>query len=64
MTAENTIEGHTQAFRLGADVLEMDVRTTKDNRVVVHHDVSTVRTTGVDAIVHELTLGTSRAPIA
>ena len=35
---ENTIESFEKAIALGADMIEFDVRRTKDNVFIVHHD--------------------------
>src|SRR5262245_30297425 len=35
---ENTIPAFTRAARMGADGIELDVRRTADDRLVVHHD--------------------------
>jgi hypothetical protein len=35
---ENTIPAFRNAYRLGADILEMDVQMTKDGKIVVFHD--------------------------
>lgn len=35
---ENTLEAFEAAVRMGADMIEMDVRATRDGRLVVHHD--------------------------
>ena len=35
---ENTLEAFQKAIELGADMIEFDVRRTKDLRIVVHHD--------------------------
>jgi len=35
---ENTLLSFRRAFELGADAVELDVHTTKDGVVVVHHD--------------------------
>jgi glycerophosphoryl diester phosphodiesterase len=37
---ENTIPAFTHALQTGADVLELDVVVTKDNALVVHHDLA------------------------
>lgn len=42
---ENTIAAFERAIELGADVLEVDVRLTKDGRLVVVHDATLARTT-------------------
>lgn len=44
---ENTISSIKEAFVQGADGVEVDVRLTKDERVVCIHDKNTVRTTGL-----------------
>src|ERR1044071_7478772 len=42
---ENTIEAFDQAVALGVDGLELDVRATRDGRIVVIHDPTVDRTT-------------------
>lgn len=37
---ENTVDAFVEAGRLGADMVELDVRRTRDNVLVVHHDAS------------------------
>ena len=44
---ENTISSIKEAFVQGADGVEVDVRLTKDKRVVCIHDKNTLRTTGL-----------------
>ena len=44
---ENTISSIKEAFMQGADGVEVDVRLTKDERVVCIHDKNTIRTTGL-----------------
>ena len=51
-------ENSLLAFRLAADCgfgMELDLQLTKDNRVVVHHDHSIVRTCGVDKLISDMT---------
>ena len=36
---ENTLEAFAGAVRLGADMVELDVRRTRDGMLAVHHDV-------------------------
>lgn len=49
---ENTIAAFNEAVRLGAQMIEFDVRMTKDNKLVVIHDASVDRTTnGTGSIV-------------
>ena len=35
---ENTVEAFAEAGRLGADMVELDVRRTADGRLAIHHD--------------------------
>jgi len=44
---ENTLPSFQEAADAGADMIELDVRLTADNALVVHHDMSLRRTTGV-----------------
>ena len=37
---ENTVEAFVEAGRLGADMVELDVRRTRDDVLVIHHDAS------------------------
>lgn len=53
---ENTIYTFRRAIELGVDVLEMDVRTTGDNRLVVIHDATVDRTTGGRGAVADMSL--------
>ncbi|WP_306669698.1 glycerophosphodiester phosphodiesterase family protein, partial [Acinetobacter sp. YH16039] len=53
---ENTLEGTLKAIQVGADAVEYDVYLSKDNHVVVMHDSTTTRTTGVNAKIEDLTL--------
>jgi glycerophosphoryl diester phosphodiesterase len=56
LAPENTLESFKLAFDQGADIVEMDVRLSRDNQVVVIHDRDLKRTTGVEKRVSELTL--------
>jgi glycerophosphoryl diester phosphodiesterase len=53
---ENTLFAFEHADELGADVLEMDLRTTRDGRVVVLHDPTLDRTTDGTGPVVDLDL--------
>ena len=53
---ENTLYAFERARAAGADVLEMDVRSTADGHLVVHHDETVERTTDGRGRVGELTL--------
>lgn len=50
---ENTLASVSRAWKEGADAVEIDVYLTVDNRIVVIHDDSTKRTTGIDLKVRE-----------
>jgi glycerophosphoryl diester phosphodiesterase len=58
---ENTLPAFHSALRLGADVLEMDVRLTADDRLVVFHDEDVNRTTDGHGLVRHKTLDEMRA---
>ena len=58
--AENTMPAFLSAVECGADMIETDVRETKDGELVLIHDRSTLRTSGVDKNVDELTLAELR----
>jgi glycerophosphoryl diester phosphodiesterase len=53
---ENTIESVKDAIQAGADYVEIDLRTTKDGRLVIHHDASLERMTGKKAKISDLTM--------
>jgi glycerophosphoryl diester phosphodiesterase len=65
---ENTLPSFARAFDVGSDAVELDVHTTSDGVVVVHHDaVTNSRTgeTGPRLTIAESTLASLRAaPIA
>ena len=45
-----------KAIEIGVDAVELDVRKTKDNQLVVIHDADVKRTTNGEGLVSELTL--------
>ena len=53
---ENTISSFRKALEIGVDAVELDVRKTKDNHIVVIHDADVKRTTNGEGLVSELTL--------
>ena len=55
---ENTIAAFKEAVRLGAQMIEFDVRMTKDHKLVVIHDASVDRTTNGTGSVQDLTWAT------
>jgi glycerophosphoryl diester phosphodiesterase len=44
LSPENTVASAKLAWELGADAVEIDIRLTKDNRIMVIHDNDTKRT--------------------
>ena len=59
--AENTVAAYLAAFDAGADFIEVDVRTTRDGRLVLMHDATVDRTTSGHGAVAEMTFGEIRA---
>ncbi|MBN1852606.1 MAG: hypothetical protein JW829_07770 [Pirellulales bacterium] len=53
---ENTLAAVNTAWAQGADAVEVDIHLTADGRIVVIHDPTTTRTTGVVGHVAQLTL--------
>lgn len=58
---ENTIAGLNRAILNGADYAEIDVQLTQDEEVVLIHDTSLMRTTGIEAQIYEYTLSEVQA---
>ncbi|MBI5042876.1 MAG: phosphatidylinositol-specific phospholipase C domain-containing protein [Nitrospirae bacterium] len=56
LSSEHTIVAYKKALYVGADVLELDVHSTKDGEIVVIHDPTVDRTTNGTGLVNELTL--------
>lgn len=53
---ENTLSSFRKAVELGAEAVELDVRKTKDNELVVIHSDDLNKTTNGNGLVNELTL--------
>ncbi|UOQ94415.1 glycerophosphodiester phosphodiesterase [Halobacillus shinanisalinarum] len=53
---EHTIDAYDQAINYGADYIEIDLRMTKDNRIVAMHDQTVDRTTDGKGHISDLTL--------
>lgn len=53
---ENTLASYRRALEAGANIVEIDVRTTKDGVLVSMHDADVRRTTNGKGLIHELTL--------
>ena len=57
---ENTLPAFTAAVALGAGMVELDLRRTRDDEIVVLHDQTLQRLWGVDASVGDLDLAQVR----
>jgi glycerophosphoryl diester phosphodiesterase len=53
---ENTLTSFKKALEIGVDAVELDVRKTKDNQLIVIHDADVKRTTNGEGSVSELTI--------
>jgi glycerophosphoryl diester phosphodiesterase len=53
---ENTIRAVERAIRMGTNFVEVDVRVSKDNRLVIMHDPYIDRTTDGNGLVKDYTL--------
>lgn len=53
---ENTIPAFQAAIRLGVDMIETDVRMSKDGELVLVHDRSVLRVAGIDRNIDDMTL--------
>ncbi|MCM3634660.1 glycerophosphodiester phosphodiesterase [Paenibacillus camelliae] len=58
---ENTMAAFTYAVELGATGIETDVQMTADGELVLIHDESLLRTTGVNKLVKDVTLSELKA---
>ncbi|WP_339705007.1 glycerophosphodiester phosphodiesterase family protein [uncultured Kriegella sp.] len=58
---ENSIASSLKAIALGVDIIEVDVKTTKDGHLILMHDSSIDRTTTGTGKVEDLTLAEIRA---
>lgn len=53
---ENTIAGFKAAIAMGVDAIELDVRKTADDAVVVCHDGDLLRVAGQNILINSITL--------
>ena len=53
---ENTLKAFKEAIRLKADSVEFDVQETLDGELVIIHDDNTLRTTGTEGIINQMTV--------
>ncbi|GGG20866.1 glycerophosphoryl diester phosphodiesterase [Lysinibacillus alkalisoli] len=61
LAPENTLQAFENAVNLGVDGLELDIRLTKDEEILVFHDASVDRTTNGVGLVADLTLDEIKA---
>ena len=52
--AENSLAAITEAVKLGCEMIEFDVRMTKDEHLVLLHDPLVDRTTNGNGLIREL----------
>ena len=52
---ENSLSGFKKAVELGTDAVELDVHLSKDNQLVVFHDMDLKRLTGQKILIKQLT---------
>ncbi|HUR34135.1 MAG TPA: glycerophosphodiester phosphodiesterase family protein [Vicinamibacterales bacterium] len=65
LAPENTLVAFTNGVALGSDGIELDVRASRDGRVVVHHDETLDRTTALRGPLRDRTadeLAAARVP--
>lgn len=58
---ENTLEAFRTAARMGADLVECDVRRTSDGVLVIYHDENLTRLAGAPATVSDTTFARMQA---
>ena len=58
---ENSLPAFVSAIEFGVDMIETDIRASKDGDLIIIHDRSTLRTAGVDKNVDEMTLSEIKA---
>ena len=51
---ENTLAAYESAIKEGADYVEIDLRTTKDGHLVIMHEESISRMTGIKGLIKDL----------
>ncbi len=58
---ENTVAAIEKVMELGADLIEIDIRESKDGHLVIIHDASVERTTDGTGLVADMTLAELKA---
>ncbi len=62
LALENTLESIKEGLQFGADAIEIDIRATRDGKLVLCHDSNLIRTYGVDLKIKDCTLKQLRTP--
>lgn len=52
---ENSLKAYQNAISEGVDFIEIDLRTTKDQKLVIMHDASVDRMTGMTGVINQMT---------
>ena len=52
---ENTMPAYKSAYKIGADMIELDLHMTKDGEIVLIHDNDLARTADVSGKIRDLT---------
>lgn len=55
---ENTVEGFIHAQRNGCKHFELDIQLSADNELIIYHDKTLKRTSGIDKKIRQLTYST------
>lgn len=63
LAPENTLEAFSSGFQAGADMLEFDIRLTRDHQPVIIHDMGTQRTHKIRKLIPLMTLAELRRTI-
>lgn len=62
LALENTLESIKVGLKAGADVIEIDVRLTRDHQIVLNHDADLRKAYGVNLKIKNCTLRQLRVP--
>ncbi|MHA1771919.1 MAG: glycerophosphodiester phosphodiesterase [Candidatus Thorarchaeota archaeon] len=58
---ENTLLSFETAWKMGADMVELDIQFTSDGQIVCAHDYDLSRICGLDALIHDTDYDTIRS---
>lgn len=62
LALENTLESIKAGLKAGADVIEFDIRQTRDSKIVLSHDADLKRNFGVNLKIKDYSLRQLRTP--